>query len=182
MTVLWREDPDFVGRFHPEYPDDLQVVVHEGSWRFTKIQPELMWATLTSRLEWTHQDGKVGYVYKGVLINQPHQLTTLKLGDEILLRARKGYPYAVRMTHQTAMELDYAEITPCTKCGLPFMFDPPTAFIKSTYSGMIDQLINEAPAGGGFVSTHFCPVCGPAGQLFIKLKIAPLIVDNLRRS
>ncbi len=39
----WRSDPLLEGRFHPEYPDDLQVIVHDGGPRLTKNAPELMW-------------------------------------------------------------------------------------------------------------------------------------------
>jgi hypothetical protein len=39
----WRADPNLAGQFHAEYPDDLQVLVHDGELRRTKIVPEACW-------------------------------------------------------------------------------------------------------------------------------------------
>jgi hypothetical protein len=27
MVQIWRDDPDLKGRFHPDYPDNLQIVI-----------------------------------------------------------------------------------------------------------------------------------------------------------
>jgi hypothetical protein len=35
MDSRWRDDPLLKGRFHPDFPDDLQVVVHDGGPRLT---------------------------------------------------------------------------------------------------------------------------------------------------
>lgn len=47
----WRTDPALSGRFHPDYPDDLQVIVHDGGPRFTEKPPELIWVTVTAKDE-----------------------------------------------------------------------------------------------------------------------------------
>ena len=46
MNAPWRTDPLLAGRFHQNYPDDLQVVVHDGGPRLSVIGPELMWVRL----------------------------------------------------------------------------------------------------------------------------------------
>ena len=95
--TLWREDPNFKGKFHPDFPDDLQVLVHEGSFRFTDTSPEVMWARIVAKMEVTLQSGDKYSFYKGILLNQPHQLKTLKLHQEIYLVGAEKYPHAIRI-------------------------------------------------------------------------------------
>ena len=168
--AVWHDDPDLQGRFHPQYPDDLQVLVHEGSFRFTDSPPEIMWARIFARLEWTNFDGKEGYAYKAQILNQPRSLKTLKLGDEILFSAHKGYAYAVRVTHQYIMQLDYCEITPCNKCGLPDLFDAPADLIAKTFPDLAAQARENILA-----FNSFCPLCGVQGSLFVKVLNVPRV-------
>jgi hypothetical protein len=35
MKTPWRDYPPLIGKFHPEAPDDLQVLMHNGGYRFT---------------------------------------------------------------------------------------------------------------------------------------------------
>ena len=121
---IWHDDADLQGRFHPQYPNDLQLLVHEGSFRFTDTKPEAMWAHIVARLEWTHETGEKGYVYRPVLLNKPHQLKTIKQNDEILFVAKQSYKLPVRVTHEYIMQRAFYEISPCNKCGLPEVFDP----------------------------------------------------------
>ncbi len=44
----WRSDPALVGKFHPSYPDHLQVLVHDGEPRRTAHQPELCWVRVVA--------------------------------------------------------------------------------------------------------------------------------------
>ena len=46
MGHPWRDDPLLTGRFHPNHPDDLQVIVHEGGPRLSTSPPELIWVRL----------------------------------------------------------------------------------------------------------------------------------------
>lgn len=173
---VWRSDPHLAGRFHPDYPDDLQVLVHNGSFRFSQHAPELMWVRVLARLEWTHNDGRIGYVYRGVLLNKPHWLPNVKEGETLLFRAHKEYPHAVYHTHQSAMEQDYCEITPCSRCKLPFLFDPPTALVKLTFPNIQDNL----EAGSTSVFTSFCPMCGKEGTLIVNLTLSDMILKTLQ--
>ena len=36
----WRDHPKLKGRFHESYPDDLQVMAHDGGPRLTDSRPE----------------------------------------------------------------------------------------------------------------------------------------------
>src|SRR5690242_6623830 len=68
MNALWRTDPLLAGRFHASYPDDLQVIVHDGGPRLSVIGPELMWVRLTD----VAAEGEGLRVYRGALLNRPH--------------------------------------------------------------------------------------------------------------
>lgn len=124
--AIWHDDVDLKGRFHPQHPDDLQVVVHEGSFRFTDTKPEVMWAHVVARLEWTHQSGENGYAYRAVLLNQPHQLKTLKQNDEILFVAKQSYKLPIRVTHEYIMQRAFYDIrlvtsVVCQNCLTPYL-------------------------------------------------------------
>ena len=69
----WHNDPDLKERFHPQYPDDLQVLIHEGSFRFTDKKPEVAWVHILNRLQWMHEGFDDSYAYRGILLNKPHQ-------------------------------------------------------------------------------------------------------------
>src|SRR5512142_1187570 len=75
MSTSWRTDPSLAGRFHQDYPDDLQVLVHDGGPRFTRLPPEMMWVHVTE---------KQGLAYAGTLLNVPHQLQSVRKDDKIL--------------------------------------------------------------------------------------------------
>lgn len=65
MQKEWHKDPKLQRRFHPDYPNDLQVIVHNGGPRLSKNSPELVRVRI------------IGYkdnVYSGEVLNQPKQL------------------------------------------------------------------------------------------------------------
>jgi hypothetical protein len=166
MVQVWRSDPDLKDRFHPDYPDDLQVIVHDGSFRFTNTHPEVMWASIVARLEWTHNTGETGYAYKAILLNKPHQLTSVQEHSEILLVAHKEYKLPIRVTHEYIAERDFYEITPCTNCGLPELFDPISKLAEKSFPGISDAKEPQQL----LTFTSFCPLCGNKGFLFVKHK------------
>ena len=43
MANAWREHAMLKARFLPDYPDDLQVVVHDGGPQITRNEPEVVW-------------------------------------------------------------------------------------------------------------------------------------------
>jgi len=141
----WRSDPLLQGRFHPEYPDDLQVIVHDGGPRLTKNSPELMWVSVV---------GKSGRAYRGKVLNSPHNLRTVKQGEEILfLGGPKGIdPF--RVTPKYLQEREHWHVLPCNKCGMPELFDAPTDLIAVIFPDLKDR---KDVAEIKF--TSFCPLC-----------------------
>ncbi len=71
----WREHPKLRGRFHPDCPDDLQVIVHDGHPAISRRSPEVVWVRVT---------GAEGATFTGVVLNRPVQLRSVGEGAEIL--------------------------------------------------------------------------------------------------
>jgi hypothetical protein len=144
MSNLWREDPRLKGRFHPEHPDDLQVVVHDGGRRVTKATPEMVWVTVTG----LEEEG----VFTGVVINQPNQLKTVGEGMKIKFVAPGG-KILLMVTDKYLQERKDWKIVPCNKCGCKDLFDAPSDLIK--------VLFPNIPQGSSMQKfTTFCGVCG----------------------
>lgn len=142
----WRSDPALMDRFHPDYPDDLQVVVHDGGPRLSDTPQELMWVRVVA---------KQGDVYRGELLNEPHGLKTAKVGDEILfLPANEGKP-PFRVTEKYLQERKDWHILPCNKCGMPELFDAPSDLIAKIFPDLADRSDVEE-----MKFTSFCPICG----------------------
>src|SRR5436305_12270540 len=88
MANEWREHPMLKGRFLPNHPDDLQVVVHDGGPQVTRNEPEIVWVTVT---------GMDGDLFRGRVQNQSHSLQTVHRGDEIKFIMPEGNaPAALR--------------------------------------------------------------------------------------
>lgn len=85
----WRRHPMLVGKFHPEYPDDLQVVVHDGGPRLSSTTSELVWVRAVSATD-DHFEGKV--------LNRPTQLRSVHQDDLIhfVVPAGGEHPLMVR--------------------------------------------------------------------------------------
>ena len=162
--TFWRDDPALKGRFHPEYPDDLQVLVHEGSFRFTDTKPEVVWARVFALLEITTNEGRKAQAYKAILLNQPNHLKTLKVGQEILFVAHVGYQHAIRITHDYLADRASFDIEPCDKCGLPETFDPISKLSAHTFPDA-KKLVDE---GNFQLFSSFCPMCG--GVMIVRHK------------
>jgi hypothetical protein len=142
----WRNDPDLIGRFLPDYPDDLQVVIHDGGPRFTDKRPELVWVRVTV---------KEPVAYRGTVLNQPDGLVTVKQGDPILFlpcKDKKLYPFQVREKY--LQERNDWVIEPCNNCGFAELFDAPSDLIHKIFPN-IGKNKNEVMEG----FTSFCPMC-----------------------
>jgi len=146
----WRTDPALAGKFHPQYPDDVQVLVHDGDPRRTQRRPELCWVRLAA----VDRPG----VYVGVLLNQPHQLQTVKQGDRLRFVANAGMKNPLHVTDAYLRERADWTITPCDKCGASECFDPPTVMAKVRFPQMTDEMQIRA-------FTSFCSLCGGVQQL-----------------
>lgn len=87
MTTVWRQHPKLAGRFHVDYPDDVQVLAHDGGPRLTDRSPELIWVRITAC------DGDV---FTARVLNQPHQLSSVTQGTEIRFIAPAGSEHLLR--------------------------------------------------------------------------------------
>jgi hypothetical protein len=144
-SSLWRNDPALKDKFTmPQYPDDVQVIVHEGGHRISPYGPELFWVRIT---------GKAGKCYKGILMNHPDKLPTLKQHQEILFIAANGGPHPTLITEKYIAERADWAIQPCDRCGNHEMFDAPSDFVKATFP----QLAGQEFEMEGF--TAFCNIC-----------------------
>lgn len=82
LWAAWRLDPRLWGRFHPDYPDDVEVLFDDQppTGRF-----ELMWVRVT---------GCEAERCTGTLLNAPFRLQDVREGDEVwfsLATARAGH-------------------------------------------------------------------------------------------
>src|SRR5215218_3789803 len=74
MPYEWREHPKLQGRLHPQHPDDVQVIVHDGGPRMTDRRPEAVWVRIVA----SESD-----LVTGEVLNQPQQLTPVKRGVRV---------------------------------------------------------------------------------------------------
>jgi hypothetical protein len=140
----WREHPKFKGRFLPDHPDDLQVLVHDGGPRITQKRPELVWVTVT---------GMEGGVLRGLVLNQPYHLQTVSRGSEIRFVVPEGSEHPIMVTEKYLRERASWVIHPCRKCGLSELFDAPSDLIRVVFP-------NTPPGAEMRMFTAFCPLCG----------------------
>lgn len=144
MAHEWREDPGLKGRFHPDAPDDIQVLLHDGGPRVTDKAPELVWVTITAMN---------GPRFRGAVLNQPRYLMTVAQGDEITFMSVAGCEHLLLVTDAYLSERSGWEITPCNKCGFAELFDPPSQLMKVVFPQVPEG--SEMPA-----FTSICPLCG----------------------
>jgi len=166
MAGEWREHAMLKGRFRSDCPDDLQVIVHDGSPQISRIEPEIVWVTVT---------GVDGEVFRGRLRNEPHALKTMRQGGEIkfvmpagnapaallaMAAAHLGLPQPplagwlapILVTEKCLRERAAWVIHPCRKCGLSELFDAP--------SDLIAALFPNSPLDAEEGFTAPCPNCG----------------------
>src|SRR5215467_14273274 len=150
--MTWRSHPKLKDRFHPQHPDDLQVIVHDGGPRITDRRPEAVWVTVT---------GCDGDVYAGRVLNQPSQLRTVQQGQQIRFIMPEGGKHPVLVTEKYLRERSAWTIHPCQKCGLSELFDAPSDLMRVVFPNAPAESVMEA-------FTSFCPLCG--GVQVIELK------------
>lgn len=145
MNPTWRSHPRLIGQFHPQYPDDIQVVIHEGGPRLSKSAPELVWVSvLTAESE---------NVFSGRILNEPHNLHSLGQGKQIKFIAPEVGQHPVLVTDKYLKERLQWKIHGCDKCGLSELFDAPSDLIRVIFPNMPPDADLEA-------FTSFCGFCG----------------------
>jgi hypothetical protein len=143
----WREDPKLQSRFHPDYPDDLQVLIHDGGLRTTDKQPELVWVRVC--------DGCSPW-YSGTVLNKPLHLLSVHQGSTIHFVVPQGGEDILMVTGQYIQERPDWIIEPCDRCGLTELFDEPSKPLKITFPDL------HVPEGRPVMITFstFCGSCG----------------------
>jgi hypothetical protein len=178
MTT-WRTDPALQGRFHAEFADDLQVMVHDGEPRRTNKPPEACFVHVTgvvgtlriphappnavppvpaSALQWTELP-----IYRGTVLNVPHNLTTVRQNQPIEFIAATGLPHPLQITPQYAQERSQWCITPCSGCGSDQALDPMTMMAKTRFP--------DAP--GDSIPIAFSAFCPCGGTMTLAMADVP---------
>lgn len=142
----WRTDPRFGGKFTAAgYPDDLQVIIHDGGPRITDRPPELPYVRVISCVD--------DNVYRGYVLNKPHQLQTVKKGDLIMFTVPLAFKWPIYITRKYFEERVDWEIHPCTQCGMPELFDAPSDLLRILFPNIPSNSLPE-------MFTTLCPGCG----------------------
>ena len=145
MFPAWRSNPRLSGRLHAQYPDDLQVIIHEGGPRLSQSTPELVWVSITRE--------ERENVFLGTILNQPHNLKSLKAGDEIKFIVPDVGRYPLLTTGKYLSERPQWKIHGCGKCGLTELFDAPSDLIRVIFPNIRSTATME-------MFTSFCGLCG----------------------
>jgi hypothetical protein len=159
----WHADPLLAGKFHAQYPDDIQALVHDGDPRRTRRGPELCWVRVLRVERAPTRQVDAGFepsrhVYIAELLNQPHTLDSVKRGDRIKVISVHGLPHPLHVTDDYLAEREQWKITPCDKCGASECFDPPSVMAAVRFPDAPADSIIEA-------FTSFCSHCGGIQQL-----------------
>jgi hypothetical protein len=143
----WRQHPELRGRFLPDHPDDLQVLVHDGGPRVSQGRaPELVWVRVTAA-------GPAPDVFTGICLNQPSGLRTITQGASLLFRVPGRAPHPYRVDEKYLREIADWRLHPCSRCGFDGLFDAPSDLAKATFP--------DAPPDAEIeMFTTFCPWCG----------------------
>ena len=137
LDAPWRHDPALLERLHRSYPDDVQVVVHDGEPRRTGRRTEACWVRIDG---W--EDGAARpvtgrepptRVYRATLLSRPHHLESIAAGGRLRLIASSGGRYPVMVTDLYLDERPAWRFTPCTGCGLHEGLDPPTVMAATRF-------------------------------------------------
>ncbi len=148
----WRSDPLLRGRFVDGYPDDLQVLVHDGEPRRTGIQPEACFVQIigsepgpsrnltymaevakVSETDFSKQHQNNGLVYVAKLLNAPHHLKTLQKGDTLRVLAGGWRHPPIHVTPEYLAERALWRIQPCSLCSFSECLDPPSTMIPTRF-------------------------------------------------
>jgi hypothetical protein len=174
--AAWHSDPHLKGLLHASFPDDIQVLVHDGEPRRTKREPELCWvriltteqgptrryifiqqATTLTKSEFDRKYEPNDVVYVAKLLNTPHKLKTVCQGDTIRFLAGGGLQHPLHVSTQYLQERVRWFIAPCDKCGMGECLDPPSTMIELRFKTLSDPEIKMAEP---FSFSSFCPRCG----------------------
>jgi hypothetical protein len=147
MSYDWRYHPTLVGRFHPDCPDDIQAVVHDGGPRFTDRTPEIVWVRITGMSQ-----QPFGPVFTARVLNQPHNLQTVAQDQTVQLLAPDEFTLLVMATDRYLADRAEWSISYCPSCGLSELFDAPSELQRKIFPQVPADAVMET-------FTTFCPAC-----------------------
>ena len=155
MPSPWNSHPKLQGRFHSDFPDDLQVIVHDAGQRASGPLPELAWVRVTES-----QDE----VFTGVMLNQPAGLQNVVQGSQVLFIVPEGGEYPLQVSRKYLQERSsWRLLMPCQKCGLTELLDSPSELLAASFPSITAEQLSR-----GFTLTTRCGWCG--GGMVIRLK------------
>ncbi|MCP4600887.1 MAG: hypothetical protein GY847_10205, partial [Proteobacteria bacterium] len=128
----------------PDYPDDLQVLVHDGGPRITENPPELIWVRV---IDSDHD------IFVGTILNQPHQLESVTQASQIRFIVPDGGEYPLLVTPKYLQERPDWIVQPCNKCGLAELFDAPSDLKRVVFPNVSNGEVM-------LMFTAFCGACG----------------------
>lgn len=171
----WRTAPSMRGRWHKQFPDDTQVLCHDGDPARTRVAPEGCWVRVVDQrpapARWASRaDGGPisldAVVFVAELLNRPRHLTTVAAGDRLSFLADASRRYAVQVSEAYLAERDTWTITPCPSCGLVELFDPPSLAAATRFP--------DQPEVVSF--TNRCPLCpAPAALVVSRRSLDPVL-------
>jgi hypothetical protein len=144
MFNEWRDHPKLKERFEVEYPDELQIVLHDGSPGRTGRMPEIAWVEVTG-CGWRS-------IHRRVL-SEPEQLRNVAEGSEILFIVPAGGEYPLQVSEKYLEERPHWIIHPCKTCGLSELLDAPSDLIRADFPNMGPDEVVE-------MFTARCGMCG----------------------
>lgn len=144
QAMNWRSNPLLKDRLLKDYPDDLQVIVHDGGPRLTQASPELIWARITAVVNEN--------TFVATVLNKPSQLTKVRERDSITFMVKEKWEHPVQVRDDYLRERSSWIISPCEKCGFDELFDAPSL--------LISVIFPTAPSDAKIEAfTSFCPLC-----------------------
>ena len=147
----WRDNPKLKGKFHPEYPDDIQVLIHDGGPLFSKHHPEQVWVRVL---------GCQREIFRGTVLNQPYHLETVSEGSLVKFLMPEGGSHPLMVTDKYLSERKNWIIHPCRKCGFSELYDAPSDLIRVTFPNRVKRGVMTS-------FTTRCCACGD-GQVVEK--------------
>lgn len=160
ISSHWTNHPTLQGRFHAQFPDDLQVIVHDGHPAITKRAAELVWVQVTAcEADVTIFGGQHLPRFRGTVLNKPHQLQSVSEGSEIQFVASEGGGHPLQVTERYLQDRPgWRLLAPCKNCGMSELFDTPSVLMEHYFPHVTASELN------GFTFTTKCGWCG-GGQV-----------------
>jgi len=153
MNTSWGSHPKLKGKFHEDFPNDLQVILHEGGPRITNKQPELIWVSIKRALD--------PNLFEGTVLNTPQNLRHFKEGDLVQFIVPSSGDYPITTTTKYLAERNNWIIEACDQCQFNELFDAPSDLINVIFPNVEKEASIE-----GF--STFCGCCG--GTQLVKNK------------